>query len=230
MTLTVHRDCLLDPQLHEGRYLYILCHNPLSRKSLISMCARCNIGVALNGVAIYGGAVTSDCELLDVEDSTSEWIDFDYCSGHADASGIYHYHFPPSCLIAHINTVTGADSTTHSGQLGWAYDGALRRHPPRQCLVSHAPLSSLTRALPSLTLRARQPPFQCQYQMPQGVGVVRRALHFHTCALSRLRLPHLRAPGARGRRDDPHRRRLHGRLLPGLLLGAGEGAALGRQL
>lgn len=80
------------------------------------------IGIALNGVSIYGGSVDTSCTLLDVDDTTSEWTAFDMCSGHSEMTGDYHYHFPPSCLIAQA-LATSPYSNGHSPQVGWAQDG-----------------------------------------------------------------------------------------------------------
>lgn len=77
------------------------------------------IGIALNGVAYYGGAVDADGNLLDVDDEDAEWTSFDICSGHASGFGEYHYHFPPSCLLAKLP----AFSDGHSPQIGWSLDG-----------------------------------------------------------------------------------------------------------
>lgn len=77
------------------------------------------IGIALNGVAFYGGAVDADGNLLDVQDDAGEWTSFDFCSGHASGFGEYHYHFPPSCLIAKLPSF----SDGHSPQIGWSLDG-----------------------------------------------------------------------------------------------------------
>ncbi|KAJ1426718.1 YHYH protein-domain-containing protein [Ochromonadaceae sp. CCMP2298] len=85
----------------------------------------CSLGasaIALNGVSIYGGAVDGNCNLVDVDDDTSEWESFDFCSGHSQNSGDYHYHFPPSCLITQA-TATNPTSDDHSPQVGWAFDG-----------------------------------------------------------------------------------------------------------
>ena len=82
-------------------------------------------GIALNGVAIYGGAVNQECKKVDTGDDTSEWVSFDMCTGHAQQMGEYHYHFAPSCLIAQAtssNAPTG-DAAGHSPQIGWSYDG-----------------------------------------------------------------------------------------------------------
>ena len=79
------------------------------------------IAISLNGVSIYGGAVDSACTQLDVTSTQSEWTSFDMCAGHA-ASGDYHYHFPPSCLLAQADADAPLDGG-HSPQIGWAQDG-----------------------------------------------------------------------------------------------------------
>lgn len=76
------------------------------------------IGIAVNGIAFYSGAVSKE-ELLNVSDETSEWQGFDFCTGHVSGFGEYHYHFPPSCLLARMN----GSSDGHSPQIGWALDG-----------------------------------------------------------------------------------------------------------
>jgi len=81
------------------------------------------IAFALNGVAFYSGAVDSMCTLLDVDDDTSEWTAFDFCSGHSTGDGNYHYHFPPSCLITQAMESEGKSTSDHSPQIGWAMDG-----------------------------------------------------------------------------------------------------------
>ena len=43
-------------------------------------------------------------------------------AGHAEMTGDYHYHFPPSCLLAAI----GDMASGHSPHIGWAYDGTMR--------------------------------------------------------------------------------------------------------
>ena len=88
-------------------------------------CSKTTIGMAINGVPIYGGAVGSGtCDILDVTDSTAEWTSFDFCGGHArclafECSNDYHYHFPPSCLETQIGNI----SAGHSPQIGWSLDG-----------------------------------------------------------------------------------------------------------
>jgi hypothetical protein len=76
------------------------------------------IGIAVNGVAFYSGAVSKE-ELLDVDDPESEWVGFDFCSGHVSGFAEYHYHFPPSCLLARIDPF----SDGHSPRVGWSLDG-----------------------------------------------------------------------------------------------------------
>jgi hypothetical protein len=84
-------------------------------------------------VSIYGPAVsTNPCAALDVDDdegtTAAEWESFDYCSGHAQSSGMYHYHFPPSCLLSALNAQVSTSSASaiqggHSPQVGWHLDG-----------------------------------------------------------------------------------------------------------
>ncbi|CAH0376212.1 unnamed protein product [Pelagomonas calceolata] len=90
-------------------------------------CEMGGIAYALNGVVFYSGAVGNSqadppCPQLAIDDPTAEWISFDCCSGHSSGTGGYHYHFPPSCLIAQANKeapIAGG----HSAQIGWAQDG-----------------------------------------------------------------------------------------------------------
>ena len=46
-------------------------------------------------------------------------------SGHSQQQGDYHYHFPPSCLVAQATaqSPTSGDVAGHSPQIGWAFDG-----------------------------------------------------------------------------------------------------------
>jgi len=84
----------------------------------------CELGIssiALNGVSIFNGAVNQQCELVVTSDATSEWTSFDMCAGHA-AMGNYHYHFPPSCLLAQAEA-TNPTADGHSPQIGWSFDG-----------------------------------------------------------------------------------------------------------
>jgi len=82
-------------------------------------CEMGEIGIALNGVSFFGGAVDTSCNGIDVDSTSSEWTGFDCCSGHSESTGMYHYHFPPSCLLAQIGDL----SDGHSPQIGWALDG-----------------------------------------------------------------------------------------------------------
>ena len=68
------------------------------------------IGIALNGVSIYGGAVDTQCSGILVDDTSSEWTGFDCCSGHSERTGDYHYHFPPSCLLKQIGDLSDGHS------------------------------------------------------------------------------------------------------------------------
>ena len=80
----------------------------------ITKCTLGTIAIALNGVSIYGGAVNTACEALNVTNALNEWNSFDCCSGHAEQTGDYHYHFPPSCLLDQI----GDFDDGHSAQIG----------------------------------------------------------------------------------------------------------------
>ena len=94
-------------------------------------CSMGAIGIALNGVSIYGGAVDQSCNKIETGDDTSEWTSFDMCTGHSQQMGDYHYHFPPSCLLvqaAATNAPTG-DAQGHSPQIGWSYDGMYGSFP-----------------------------------------------------------------------------------------------------
>ena len=103
--------------------------NPKLKSSYTAEELDCSMGTvayALNGVGFYSGAVAFDsggnCPQLDVADPEAEWISFDCCSGHSTGSGGYHYHFPPSCLIAQANEAAPI-AGGHSPQIGWAQDG-----------------------------------------------------------------------------------------------------------
>ena len=124
-------------------------------------CEMGGIAYALNGVVFYSGAVGNKmndppCPQLDIYDETAEWISFDCCSGHSSGTGGYHYHFPPSCLIAQANKeapIAGG----HSAQIGWAQDGfpiCPRRCPltPSTRHVIHRPFP---RRRPAWTRRRR---------------------------------------------------------------------------
>ena len=62
--------------------------NPVIAASTTDVsCNTGNIAIALNGVSLFSGAVDNQCNLLDVDDTMSEWESFDYCSGHAEMTG-----------------------------------------------------------------------------------------------------------------------------------------------
>ena len=103
--------------------------NPILKSSYEPGELDCSMGAiayALNGIGFYSGAVAFDsggnCPQLDVADPEAEWISFDCCTGHSDYEYAYHYHFPPSCLLAQANKVAPI-SDGHSAQVGWAEDG-----------------------------------------------------------------------------------------------------------
>ena len=94
--------------------------------STIETCERVATVPFTQGVGFFSGAVAynagGNCPQLDVSDATAEWISFDCCSGHSTGDGAYHYHFPPSCLIAQAEADAPLDGG-HSPQIGWAQDG-----------------------------------------------------------------------------------------------------------
>ena len=103
--------------------------NPILKSSYTPGELDCSMGAiayALNGIGFYSGAVGYDadgnCPQLDVADPEAEWISFDCCTGHSDYEAAYHYHFPPSCLLAQANKAAPI-SDGHSAQVGWAEDG-----------------------------------------------------------------------------------------------------------
>ena len=103
--------------------------NPILKSSYEPGELDCSMGAiayALNGIGFYSGAVGYDadgnCPQLDVADPEAEWISFDCCTGHSDYDAAYHYHFPPSCLLAQANKAAPV-SDGHSAQVGWAEDG-----------------------------------------------------------------------------------------------------------
>ena len=103
--------------------------NPILKSSYTPGELDCSMGAiayALNGIGFYSGAVGYDengnCPQLDVADPEAEWISFDCCTGHSDYEYAYHYHFPPSCLLAQANKAAPI-SDGHSAQVGWAQDG-----------------------------------------------------------------------------------------------------------
>ena len=109
----------------QGKELEVPAEPVLATSTSDQRCALGPIAIAINGVSIYSGAVDQQCAQLDVTDQSSEWTSFDYCAGHAQNTGDYHYHFPPSCLLAQLGDL--ADG--HSPQIGWAVRAP--RPPPR---------------------------------------------------------------------------------------------------
>ena len=68
------------------------------------------VGIALNGVYIYGQPAGQSTEIPSP---------IDVCGGNAAADGIYHYSLLPTCLLIQL----GFSSGRHSPQVGWALDG-----------------------------------------------------------------------------------------------------------
>jgi hypothetical protein len=73
-------------------------------------CVGGEVGVALNGVAIFDAADAAgrDAVAHEVQDS---------CDGHPQRSGVYHYHQIPYCFWR------SQSKHQQSPQVGWAYDG-----------------------------------------------------------------------------------------------------------
>ncbi len=96
-----------------------------------------DVALTFNGVAVYtawagqydydgdGSSYDDDDEAAYGEESnavTAEGDTFDWCGGHSSGAAAgyqYHYHVPPTCLIAQM----GYDANSHSVQIGWMYDG-----------------------------------------------------------------------------------------------------------
>lgn len=64
----------------------------------------------------YGKTTDFSTTAVGVEGDT-----FDFCGGHSSSSTAvsYHIHVPPSCLLRQL----GASASSHSPQIGWAFDG-----------------------------------------------------------------------------------------------------------
>lgn len=81
------------------------------------------VGVTINGglifSAYFGGNVLPTRERNAVSEESRT---FDYCSGHSNGGGNYHYHSVPTCVIAQLE---GADHQPDdpSPLVGWMYDG-----------------------------------------------------------------------------------------------------------
>ena len=88
-------------------------------------------GFAYNGGAFYscyGGAAYGTCSSWSNDAVQFEGNTFDCTGGHASgasANYAYHYHVPPTHLIDQLGQTAAAQATTtsHSPQVGWAYDG-----------------------------------------------------------------------------------------------------------
>jgi hypothetical protein len=73
------------------------------------------IGFAVTGVSVYSpfpGTCGGDAVKLEADT-------FDECAGHAERTGMYHYHMWGTCL----NTATGASATAHGPIGGYMIDG-----------------------------------------------------------------------------------------------------------
>jgi len=68
------------------------------------------IGVAVNGVVFFNPFDAGSQDASNI---------MDYCCGHPNPDGLYHYHKYPIC----INSPWADEGTGHSPLLGWAFDG-----------------------------------------------------------------------------------------------------------
>ena len=79
-------------------------------------------GVTYDGGMIFS-AFAAAVTLTDYQSSAPylEGYSFDQCGGHSSSTSkaSYHYHVPPSCLLAQLGMSDGA----HSPQVGWMADG-----------------------------------------------------------------------------------------------------------
>ena len=71
----------------QGKSLEIPAEPVIAASVNDNECQTGDIGIALNGVSIYNGVIDFECNMLDVDDDTSEWTSFDYCSGHGERNG-----------------------------------------------------------------------------------------------------------------------------------------------
>lgn len=71
------------------------------------------IGIAINGVSLYGNADATNGDAFINEGKT-----FDTCNGHPEMTGDYHYHMEPATGCAFTNT-----AGQHSPLFGIMYDG-----------------------------------------------------------------------------------------------------------
>jgi hypothetical protein len=68
------------------------------------------IGIAINGVVFFN---PFDLGMGDASNM------MDYCCGHPNQDGVYHYHKYPIC----INSPWADEGREHSPLIGWAFDG-----------------------------------------------------------------------------------------------------------
>jgi len=97
---------------------YLIYAYPCFANATINVSCQINVlGILRNGVVIYGPALAvNDCG----DAVANAGRTFDYCGGHSDGSGIYHYHVPPSCLLDQLNITS---NKSHSPLLGFMLDG-----------------------------------------------------------------------------------------------------------
>ena len=68
------------------------------------------IGIAMNGIVFFNPFDMGNTDATNM---------MDYCCGHPNQDGLYHYHKYPIC----INSPWADEGTGHSPVIGWAFDG-----------------------------------------------------------------------------------------------------------
>jgi hypothetical protein len=81
------------------------------------------VGITIDGALIFSAFAGPSYTLTGYTTSAPylEGNTFDACGGHSSSTShaSYHYHVPPSCLLAQLGQTDGA----HSPQIGWMADG-----------------------------------------------------------------------------------------------------------
>ena len=123
------------------------------------------IGVAINGVAIFDGLDAGD------RDAVAHEVQ-DRCGGHPQQQGTYHYHAIPACLTK------GDSARTQSGLVGYAFDG-FPIYGPRGDggrLITNADLDACHGRVETVTLngkRVRTYHYVATLEYPYTIGCFR---------------------------------------------------------
>jgi hypothetical protein len=110
-----------DPNIPANQnFVFMITRNPVQNTGTPLIVGLGQIGVWINGVAIYNpwdGMTYNTDSVWQHNAYYFEGTSFDDCLGHPDAHGCYHHHVNPKCLY------NDADSTHHSPIIGYAFDG-----------------------------------------------------------------------------------------------------------